>query len=183
MSVHALEIIGLAVALGCDAFAVGLAVGTKCHQPRQVFRLSFHFGFFQFAMPLAGWALGRAVVEFTREWAPWLAFVVLLFLGLKMIRESLQGDEEADACADPTKGMSLVALSVATSIDALGVGFSLGIMNGDILWAAIVIGLVAGVMTLGAMKLGKRLSARFGKRIGVLGGIILIIIAFKLLLG
>jgi putative Mn2+ efflux pump MntP len=178
-----LEILGLAVALGCDAFAVGLAVGGRCHQPRQVFRLSFHFGFFQFAMPLAGWALGRAVVEFTRTWAPWLAFAVLIFLGLKMIRESFQGEDGPDACVDPTKGMSLIALSVATSIDALGVGFSLGIMDGEILWAAIVIGLVAGVMTLGAMKLGKRLSARFGKRMGALGGVILIIIAFKLLLG
>jgi putative Mn2+ efflux pump MntP len=183
MNIHALEILGLAVALGCDAFAVGLAVGTRCHQPRQVFRLSFHFGFFQFAMPLIGWSLGRAVVEFTHQWAPWLAFAVLLFLGLKMIRESLQDEEESDAGTDPTKGMSLVALSVATSIDALGVGFSLGIMNGDIFWAAMVIGLVAGVMTLGAMKLGKRLSARFGKRIGISGGIILLIIAFKLLLG
>lgn len=178
-----LEILGLAVALGCDAFAVGLAVGAKCHLPRQVFRLSFHFGFFQFAMPLAGWALGRAVVEFTRQWAPWLAFAMLIFLGGKMILESIRGEEESSACADPTTGMSLVALSVATSIDALGVGFSLGIMDGDILWAAIVIGLVAGVMTLGAMKLGKRLSARFGQRMGMLGGAILIVIAFKLLFG
>ena len=183
MSMYTLEILGLAVALGCDAFAVGLGVGTKCHLPRQVFRLSFHFGFFQFAMPLAGWALGRAVVEFTRQWAPWMAFAVLIFLGGKMIRESLRGEEESSTSADPTKGMSLVALSVATSIDALGVGFSLGIMNGEILWAAVIIGLVAGVMTLCAMKLGRRLSARFGARIGVLGGVILIIIAFKLLLG
>jgi putative Mn2+ efflux pump MntP len=183
MGIHGLEILGLAVALGCDAFAVGLGVGTKCHLPRQVFRLSFHFGFFQFAMPLAGWALGRAVVEFTRQWAPWLAFAVLVFLGGKMIWESLRGEDESAACADPTKGLSLVALSVATSIDALGVGFSLGIMNGDILWAAIVIGLVAGVMTLCAMKLGRRLSSRFGARIGIAGGVILIIIAFKLLLG
>lgn len=183
MNTYWLEILGLAIALGCDAFAVGLGVGTKCHLPRQVFRLSFHFGFFQFAMPLAGWALGRAVVEFTRQWAPWLAFAVLLFLGGKMIWESLRGEEESPTCADPTKGMSLVALSVATSIDALGVGFSLGIIDGEILWAAIVIGVVAGIMTLFAMKLGRRLSARFGSRIGVAGGVILIIIAFKLLLG
>lgn len=183
MNMHFLEIWGLALALGCDAFAVGLGVGTKCHLPRQVFRLSFHFGFFQFAMPLAGWALGRVVVEFTRQWAPWLAFAVLVFLGGKMIRESLGDENESTSRADPTTGMSLVALSVATSIDALGVGFSLGIMNGRILWAAIVIGLVAGIMTLCAMKLGRRLSARFGTRMGLLGGVILIIIAFKLLLG
>lgn len=183
MSMHLLEILGLAVALGCDAFAVGLGVGTRCHLPRQVFRLSFHFGFFQFAMPLAGWALGQAVVGFTRQWGPWLAFAVLAFLGGKMIRESLGGEDEAPTSTDPTTGMSLVALSVATSIDALGVGFSLGIMNGKILWAAIVIGLVAGIMTFIAMKLGRRLSARFGARIGALGGAILIAIAFKLLLG
>jgi manganese efflux pump family protein len=182
MNIYWLEIFGLAVALGCDAFAVGLGVGTKCHRPRQVFRLSFHFGFFQFAMPLAGWALGQAVVEFTRHWAPWLTFAVLVFLGGKMIWESFRGEDESSTCADPTTGMSLIALSVATSIDALGVGFSLGIIDGDILWAAIVIGVVAGIMTFCAMKLGRRLSARFGSRIGVAGGIILIIIAFKLLL-
>ncbi len=192
MSMYALEILGLAVALGCDAFAVGLAVGTTCHQPRQVFRLSFHFGFFQFAMPLGGWALGRAVVDFTQHWAPWLAFGVLIFLGGKMIYESLwdrRGDggggdgEKSAAPADPTRGLSLVVLSVATSIDALGVGFSLAIMGGSVFWPAVVIGLVAGVMTLGAMKLGRVLSARFGRRLGAAGGLILILLAFKLLLG
>jgi len=183
MGMHELEILGLAVALGCDAFAVGLGVGASCHQPRQVFRLSFHFGFFQFAMPLLGWLLGWAVVEFARQWAPWLAFLVLAFLGVKMIRESLSQEEDGASCADPTRGMSLVALSVATSIDALGVGFSLGVLDGDILWAAVVIGLVAGVMTMTAMKLGRRLSDRFGRRIGLLGGVILIIIGLKLLLG
>jgi putative Mn2+ efflux pump MntP len=177
------EVLGLAVALGCDAFAVGLGVGALCHRPRQVFRLSFHFGLFQFLMPLLGWGVGAALVEVARTWAPWLACGVLLFLGGRMIRESLGPAGESGPRLDPTRGWSLVTLSVATSIDALGVGFSLGIMEARVLWPAAVIGLAAAAMTLGAMKLGRVLSRRFGRRVGVAGGLILIAIGVKLVAG
>lgn len=180
-----LENLGLAVALGCDAFAVGLGVGCRFFSPRQVFRLSFHFGFFQFAMPVAGWLLGQGVAEFTSQWGPWLACAVLVFLGGRMIRESLKPlpEEDAQCPPDPTRGWSLLMLSLATSIDALGVGFSLGLVGGGIGQAAVVIGLVAAAMTWAAMALGRRLSARFGHRMGLAGGLILIAIGGKLLLG
>jgi putative Mn2+ efflux pump MntP len=177
------EVLGLAVALGCDAFAVGLGVGATCHQTRQVFRLSFHFGLFQFLMPLLGWGVGAAVVEIARTWAPWLAAGMLLFLGGRMIREALAPEEGRGACLDPTRGWSLVTLSVATSIDALGVGFSLGVMEARVLWPAAVIGVAAAAMTLGAMRLGRVLSRRFGRRMGVAGGVILVAIAAKLVMG
>ncbi|MFZ5586697.1 MAG: manganese efflux pump MntP family protein [Thermodesulfobacteriota bacterium] len=177
-----LESLGLAVALGCDAFAVGLGVGCRFCAPRQIFRLSFHFGFFQFFMPVAGWLLGQGVADLVRWWGPWLACAVLTFLGLRMIRESLRPPQEddPDACADPTRGVSLLVLSLATSIDALGVGFSLGLVGGSIWGAAIVIGLVAGGMTWAAMRLGRRLSVRFGHRMGLIGGLILILIGVKM---
>lgn len=177
-----LETLGLAVALGCDAFAVGLGVGCRFYGPHQVFRLSFHFGFFQFFMPVAGWFLGQGVADLMRQWGPWLACAVLAFLGLRMIRESLRPPQaEDEACSDPTKGVSLLVLSLATSIDALGVGFSLGLVGGAIWGAAIVIGLVAGAMTWAAMRLGRRLSARFGHRMGLMGGLILILIGVKII--
>jgi len=180
---QALETALVAVALGCDAFAVGMGVGTRFCHPRQVFRLSFHFGLFQFLMPLLGWFLGQNAVGFLRQGAPWIAFGLLSFIGGKMAYESFQTEEEPspEACADPTRGMSLVALSVATSLDALGVGFSIGILGHSLLISAIWIGITAWAMTWTAMKLGNRLSEKFGKRMEIIGGVILIAIALKFL--
>jgi manganese efflux pump family protein len=173
----------VAVALGCDAFAVGLGVGTRFCAPRQVFRLSFHFGLFQFLMPLLGCFIGQNVVGLARDWAPWLAFGLLALIGAKMIHESFRPTESrpVGACPDPTRGFSLIALSLATSMDALGVGFSLGILEQGLLFAAMIIGLVACAMTWTAMKLGKRLSEKFGRRMEIAGGLILLAIAVKLL--
>lgn len=174
----------VALALGCDAFAVGLGVGTRFCSPRQVFRLSFHFGFFQFMMPLLGWLLGMSVVGVARSWGPWIGFGLLLTIGAKMIYESFKPDEERESqnCPDPTKGLSLVMLSLATSIDALGVGFSLGMLKQNLFHAAVCIGIVACLMTWAAMKAGNRLSSSFGRRMEVIGGLILIAIGVKLLI-
>jgi putative Mn2+ efflux pump MntP len=178
------ETLLLAVALGCDAFAVGLGVGTKSCNPRQVFRLSFHFGLFQFLMPLLGWVVGRNAVGFAQLWAPWIAFGLLFAIGAKMAYESLcpPKTSQQGECPDATRGISLVILSLATSIDALGVGFSLGMLGRNLFSPALLIGVTACAMTWAAMKLGNRLSEAFGHRVGILGGIILIAIAFKLLI-
>lgn len=173
----------IAIALGCDASAVGLGVGTRFCEPRQVFRLSFHFGLFQFLMPLAGCYIGQNVVGLAREWAPWVAFGLLSVIGAKMIYESFrpaEASQEAESCADPTRGFSLVGLSLATSMDALGVGFSLGILEQGIFRAALIIGIVACAMTWTAMKLGNCLSERFGRRMEIVGGLILLAIAVRL---
>jgi len=178
---EAWQIVGLAVALGCDAFAVGMAVGAGFSRPRQLFRLSFHFGLFQFLMPLVGWWGGRAVLELASRWAPWLAAAVLVGLGAHMIWEAFKSAEQPSASRrDPTRGPALVALSLATSIDALGVGFSLGLAGQAVMGPAVVIGLVAGFMTLAAMLLGRGLGARLGRRAGAVGGVILLAIAVKL---
>ena len=173
----------VAVALGCDAFAVGLGVGTRCSAPRQIFRLSFHFGLFQFLMPVIGWLAGYHLLSITRQWGPWIAFLLLLGIGVKMTYESLSPAEERLCTADPTRGFSLVTLSVATSLDALGVGFSLGALGQKLFLPALLIGITAAGMTWTAMKLGGKLSERFGRRMELVGGVILIAIACKLLLG
>lgn len=173
----------IAVALGCDAFAVGMGVGTRFCQPRQVFRLSFHFGLFQFLMPLLGWFIGVNAFGLVRQWGPWLAFGLLFFIGARMTYESFHPEEAPtdQECRDPTRGMSLVVLSLATSMDALGVGFSIGVLGQSLLVAAVCIGITACAMTWAAMKLGNRLSSKFGQRMEIAGGIILMAIAVKLL--
>ena len=182
MSLNYYEIALIAVALGCDAFAVGLGVGCQYCAPRQIFRLAFHFGLFQFMMPLVGWLLGRHILAWTKTWGPWIAFALLMYIGIRMVVEGLKPIEEKEECVDPTRGFSLVMLSVATSIDALGVGFSLGVLNQNLFMVAVWIGIVAAAMTWLAMRIGNRLSQKFSHRMEIFGGVILILIAFKLLL-
>ena len=182
MGFSAIETGLIAVALGCDAFAVGLGVGTRCGAPRQIFRLSFHFGLFQFMMPLIGWLLGRHILAWSQTWGPWIAFILLFFIGARMVREGVSPDQARDSCPDPTRGFSLVMLSVATSIDALGVGFSLGVVADNLFGASVCIGITAAAMTWLAMKVGSKLSEKFANRMEIFGGLVLIAIAFKLVL-
>jgi manganese efflux pump family protein len=182
VSLHSIEVGMMAVALGCDAFAVGLGTGVRFCGPRQVFRLSFHFGLFQFLMPIIGWFLGKNILSWAERLGPWIAFGLLVTIGGKMIYEGITPSQDETECCDPTKGLSLVMLSTATSIDALGVGFSLGMLGQSLMFAAVCIGLTAGGMTWVAMKLGNRLSERFANRMEIVGGGVLVLIAFKLLL-
>ncbi len=172
------EIALVAIAVGCDAFTVGLGVGARFCNHRQIFRLSFHFGLFQFIMPILGWLLSRRLPGTVMVWAPWIAFTLLFAIGAKMVCESLLS-KKADAahCSDPTRGLSLLILSVAASLDALGVGFSMGILNRGMVIPAIWFGVTAGAMTWVSMKLGNRLSAKFGRWVEVAGGLILMAIA------
>ena len=166
-----LSLFALALALAMDAFAVAVATGIRLGvvTGRQVFRLAFHFGLFQFLMPLAGWFLGLTVRGFIERWDHWVAFALLAFIGVNMLREAASrrdGAEEeqrhaADALAhpaDPTRGFSLLMLSVATSIDALAVGLSFSLLNMSVWFPAAVIGVVCCVLTALGLWLGKTLS-------------------------
>lgn len=184
----ALEVLALAIGLGCDAFAVGLSVGTRWCGPRQVFRLAFHFGLFQFLMPLLGWLLGRTLLARLLDQGHWLGAAILAVVGLKILVDALrQGARDADAAAagragfDPTRGWSLVGLSIATSLDALAVGVGMGVARGRLLLPAGVIGLTAAVMTFAAMRLGRSLSRRAGRRIEVAGALLILAAAAGML--
>lgn len=175
-----METVLVAVALGCDAFAVGMGVGARFCQPRQTFRLSFHLGLFQFIMPVFGWLVSRRVPEAGRVWGPWIAFALLVLIGSKMIADSLKGTrEDRGECADPTRGLSLVALSVAASLDALGVGFGMGLLGSSMIAPAVCFGVTAGVMTWVSMQLGNRLSRNLGSWVEIAGGLILIALAVE----
>jgi putative Mn2+ efflux pump MntP len=169
-----------------DAFAVAIATGIALGRVsgRQTFRLAFHFGLFQFLMPVIGYLAGMTVEGYIKGYDPWVAFVLLGYIGGKMIYEGGWGDrEEGNGGKDPTRGMSLIVLSVATSIDALAVGISLGVLrNEGIVYPGVVIGLVACTFTAAGLHLGKRLGAVFGKRMEVVGGLVLVAIGVKIVL-
>jgi manganese efflux pump family protein len=179
------SLIAIAVALAMDAFAVAIVTGltVKPLTKRHVFRLAFHFGLFQLLMPLIGWAAGSAVQEYIADYDHWVAFALLGFVGGRMIWGSLHGDEEGKRpIGDPTSGWSLIVLSVATSIDALAVGLSLAIIGSRIVLPALVIGVVAAGFTTVGMALGRQIGSVWGKRVEVVGGLILIAIGIKIVI-
>jgi len=179
-----LTLIGIAIGLAMDAFAVSIGVGLTLQQvsPRQTFRLSYHFGLFQALMPIIGWVAGRSLVEWIAPVDHWIAFGLLAAIGGKMIYEALTARGQESVRKDPTKGASLVILSIATSIDALAVGLSLALLGVGIWYPALVIGLVALVFTAVGLHLGKRFGALFGRRMEVLGGVVLIGIGLRILI-
>ena len=178
-------VLGIAVALGMDAFAVAIGAGSQrpAITPRPVFRLSFHFGLFQFMMPIIGFWAGSTVSEYIKDYDHWLALGLLCIVGGKMIKESF-ADEDADAKrpANPTRGWTLIMLSVATSIDALAVGLSMAFLGVEVWMPSVIIGIVALLMTAVGMIFGSRLGLLFGRRTGLIGGLILIGIGTKILI-
>jgi len=153
--------------------------------PRQLFRLSWHFGLFQFLMPVVGWAAGRTIVGsvgWVEQADHWIALALLGYVGGKMIWESSQPPETRDPAKDPTRGMSLVMLSVATSIDALAVGLSMAMLKVPVVLPCVIIGVVAGSMTVVGMTIGRGLGRVFSRRIEAVGGVILILIGVRIVL-
>lgn len=177
------EIIIIALGLAMDCFAVSLGICTTAVKktPRSILRLAFHFGLFQGGMAFLGWFAGSRIVNLISGFDHWIAFVLLLWVGGRMVKESFTKDD-CEETEDPTRGKSLVILSIATSIDALAVGLSLAMVDGSIIFSALSIGLVSFLLSVVGSLLGSRLGARFGKRMELLGGILLIGIGLRVLI-
>jgi len=180
-----LTIILIALALAVDAFAVALAAGVSLCQvnSRQTFRLAFHFGLFQAMMNIIGWGAGLTVRTLLSNIDHWLAFGLLALVAVKMIKDAVAGREEEAEKVDPTKGYTLIMLSVATSIDSLAVGLSFSVLNVSIWLPAALIGLVATLLTVIGLKLGCLLgsASRIGVRAEIAGGLVLLGIGFNIL--
>ncbi len=166
-----------------DAFAVSVGAAARPMAPRATFRLSFHFGLFQCLMPIAGWLLGSEVAGLVSAVAGWLAWILLSLVGGHMVYSGVFAKSDDAYRVDPSKGMALVALSVATSLDALAIGFSLALLRVPIWYPAVVIGLVTGTVSLLGVRLGARLGKGIGRPMEIGGGVLLIAIGLKILLG
>jgi putative Mn2+ efflux pump MntP len=175
----------IALALAVDAFAVALAAGVTLPKVsfRHTFRLAWHFGLFQGGMNLLGWAGGLTFRVLIESFDHWLAFILLFLVGARMIQEACRLDPGKKAVADPTRGWSLVMLSVATSIDSLAVGLSFAFLQIPAWIPALIIGLVASLLTAGGLHLGRilRHAGRLGVAAEVTGGLVLIGIGLKIL--
>ncbi len=173
----------LALGLGIDAFSVAIGIGAANRQKSwaPVLRMSFAFGLFQFFMPLAGWMAGSTIVDLIAGFDHWIAFGLLFLIGVKMIREAFE-NEKSEEKPDQTKGLPLLMLSIATSIDALAVGFSFSLLKTPIFYPSVIIGLVCFTMTAVGMMFGKALAGIFGRKVEIAGGLVLIGIGIKILI-
>ncbi len=176
----------LATGLAMDAtvVATGISASLGTMTPRHVFRLSWHFGLFQGLMPLLGWLLGSQAVGYVDDWAGWIAFALLAAVGGHMIYEAATGGPAAsrNTQKDPTRGLSLVVLSVGTSLDALAVGVSLALLGVNIWTVVPVIALVTAGLVLVGIKAGRLAGQWMGRGADFAGGLVLIAIGLKFLL-
>lgn len=178
-----IEIVLIAIGLAMDAFAVSICAGTNelTKGKRPTFRLSFHFGLFQFLMPIIGWFLGSSIQKYIEDYDHWLVLILLSYVGFKMLKSGFENDSDVKK-GDLSKGMNLVIVSIATSIDALAIGISLAMLKTGIWYPSIIIGLITAGLSVLGVQLGNKLGTKFGKRMEILGGIILILIGIRILI-
>ena len=176
------ELILIAIGLAMDAFAVSVGKGLSVSrvEPRHAISAGLWFGGFQALMPIIGYLLGSSFAHVVSSVDHWIAFALLLLIGLNMIRETLWGDDEAhDSDFSPRK---MFVMAVATSIDALTIGITLAFLNVNIWVAATVIGVITFALSAIGVHLGSRFGAKVGSKAGILGGVVLICLGIKILL-
>jgi len=178
-------IIIIAIGLAMDAFAVSIVIGASYiirTRLNQAFKIAFAFGSFQAVMPLAGWFAGLALRNFIVDYDHWVAFVLLISIGSKMIYESFRIGQARDSRKLLTT-TALLILAVATSIDALAVGVTFSfLLAGSVAIAVVIIGAVSFVFSYAGFYIGKSFGHFFETGIEALGGLILIAIGIKILL-
>lgn len=175
-----ISILLLAVGLAMDAFSVSITRGLtlKCNI-KYALVIAIFFGGFQALMPVLGWYSGMQLQSVISVAAPWIAFILLVAIGIKMIYESFSLEE--DVCKVFSL-KELLVLSIATSIDAFAVGVTFAILNTPIITPIIIIGLVTFILSFIGVYIGKNVGHLFENKIEILGGLILIAIGFKILL-
>lgn len=178
-----ISLIFLALAMSTDAFAAAIGKGASLHKPRlsEALRTGLIFGVIEGITPLVGWAIGQAATDYVQEWDHWIAFTLLLLLGLHMIYNGFKEDDEEEEKPNQHGFLILAITAFATSIDALAVGVGLAFVDVNILVAALAIGLATMIMvTLGVM-LGRVLGNVVGKRAEIIGGVVLMLIGATIL--
>ncbi len=181
--VQMITIFLIAVGLAMDAFTVSLGVGTagEIQTLRGKIRLAAHFGIFQSGMTASGWMVGETIIRYIKQIDHWIALALLGYVGINLIRAGLKKDGHAFN-QDPSTGRTLVVLSFATSIDAFAVGLSIVFLKVPVLTTVIAIGVITILLSGFGLFAGTRLGETFGKRMEVLGGLILIGIGLRVVI-
>lgn len=175
----------LAFSMSVDAFAASLGHGSSTKHPklRNAVRTGLLFGVIEGITPIIGWCIGITASSYIASVDHWIAFIILSALGLKMLHEGVSSEPQIikDTVVTNKKGLRVILIACATSIDALAVGITLGFLNADILISSLAIGTATFIMvTLGIM-IGHYVGNKLGKMAEILGGVILIIIGSLIL--
>lgn len=184
------ELFLIGVGLSMDACAVAICKGLAMKRVnyRHALVIALFFGGFQALMPLVGWALGTQFQQYITPVDHWIAFVLLAFIGGKMLWEAFHDDESegsGDDAAEPAGRLDLrelVLMAIATSIDALAVGITFAFLQVDIVPAVALIGATTFALSLAGVVVGNQFGSRFEKPATVVGGVVLILIGVKILL-
>ena len=178
------DVLATALSLSMDAFSVSICMGI-CRgglKWSQSSLIASAFGFFQFGMPLAGALLASCVTGYMNSWASWIGSAMIAYVGINMIWESLKGGESCD-CTMELNLKNLALLSVATSLDALAVGFSIQSVGGRAYPMAFWSGLITFGMSLLVARAGCHIGEKIGSRSETVGGVVLCVIAVKVFCG
>lgn len=173
-----LILISISLSLDCFAVTCGISFKEKILPWNNILKMSFSFGFFQSIMPFLGFLTGKFTFNFLKSIDHWIAFFILISIGFKMVLESF---EKNNIEKNFFNFKNLILLSIATSLDAFGVGFSLSLLGYGILLPVILFGITTFFVSIGGFNFGKKIKKYFGKKIEIFGGIILILIGFKIL--
>ncbi|RAP51801.1 MAG: hypothetical protein BZ138_04345 [Methanosphaera sp. rholeuAM270] len=178
-----ISIILIALALSMDSFSVSLTKGftQKKLKTTQMLYYGLTFALFHLFFPIMGYFAGVTITKFVTAIAPWIAFILLFIVGFNMIKESLENEDED--VVDDFSFKELILLALATSIDAFAIGVSFALLNTSIFVPAIITSLTVFTLSILGIIIGRKLGDYFGDKFLILGGIVLILIGLKTLLG
>ena len=178
-----ISLILLAVGLAMDAFSVSVSSGIAIRNLkfRDAGKIGLFFGIFQFLMPCIGWLLGTGFAVYITSFDHWIAFILLGFIGGKMLWEAAHPTEEEEV-SNPLDNRLLFMLAIATSIDALAVGVTFAFLKVNIVWAVTFIGVVTFIFSAVGVKVGNVFGMRYKARAELAGGVILVLMGCKILL-
>jgi manganese efflux pump family protein len=177
-----LTVVFTAIGLAMDAVAVSIASGLSAHQLRlrDALKMAFLFGAFQALMPFLGFMLGMHIADWVNAWGVWIAFIVLVGLGINMIIDARHDIQELQH--SPFQTQKLFTLAIATSIDAFAVGVSFSLIDSELIVTCATIGIITFMLCLPAVWFAAKLGKRFAKHAEIFGGVVLIVIGGKILI-
>lgn len=178
----AIEILLISIGLAMDAFAVSVCKGLAMKKMswKKAIIIGLYFGIFQAVMPVIGYFLGTTFEIFITNVDHWVAFILLVGIGINMVKEAF--DKESENRNDNVDMKTMLVLSIATSIDALAIGITFACLKIHIVMPVITIGLITFIISVIGVKIGNRFGDKYGKKAEIMGGVILILLGIKILL-
>lgn len=178
----AIEILLISIGLAMDAFAVSVCKGLAMKKMswKKAIIIGLYFGIFQAVMPVIGYFLGTTFERFITNVDHWVAFILLVGIGINMVKEAF--NKESENRNDNVDMKTMLVLSIATSIDALAIGITFACLKIHIVMPVITIGLITFIISVIGVKIGNQFGDKYGKKAEIMGGVILILLGIKILL-